>query len=277
MISVMDYYVGLIQDYREEIWVPVLGLTLWLISFVFPFRYIAARNPIRWDLIGALTGISFAYLADYLLDIPTAMFLTMSLFDSWHGFVWQLPPIMVAGLFLVLSDFLVYWAHRSMHSRMLWQVHAWHHSAEHVYFIAGLRGSLQDTLILFTPYAVAYVVFPLDGTGMLLITLLIVASINPFIHSNLRIPFPSSIEKVFVTPRFHFVHHSANRTFGNSNYGQLFTVWDRLFGTFTDPDRVPSDQSLGLGYPAKYWKLLLGMKTGQPNLADDEISMRAPG
>ena len=84
-------------------------------------------------------------------------------------------------------------------------------------------------------------------------------------------------KKLFVTPRFHFVHHSANKTFGNSNYGQLLTIWHRLFGTFTEPDTVPSDQSLGLGYPADNVKMLLGMKTGEPDLAGDDNAMRAAG
>jgi sterol desaturase/sphingolipid hydroxylase (fatty acid hydroxylase superfamily) len=62
-----------------------------------------------------------------------------------------------------------------------------------------------------------------------------------------------------VTPRFHFVHHSTNRSIANSNYGFIFSVWDRLFGTYTDPAVVPPDDSLGLGYEISSWRLVLGL------------------
>jgi hypothetical protein len=64
---------------------------------------------------------------------------------------------------------------------------------------------------------------------------------------------------VLVTPRLHFVHHSAKAHVANSNYGFIFSVWDRVFGTYTDPATIPLDDPLGLGYEVSGWRLMLGL------------------
>jgi hypothetical protein len=64
---------------------------------------------------------------------------------------------------------------------------------------------------------------------------------------------------LLVTPRFHFVHHSAKQHVANSNYGFVFSAWDRIFGTYTDPGTVPRDDPLGLGYEISGWRLVLGL------------------
>ena len=80
-----------------------------------------------------------------------------------------------------------------------------------------------------------------------------------YLHSNLRCPFAQQLEHVFVTPRYHFVHHSAIPHVANSNYGFIFSLWDRLFGTFTDPATIAPDDALGLGYDVSGWRLALGL------------------
>ena len=62
-----------------------------------------------------------------------------------------------------------------------------------------------------------------------------------------------------MTPRFHFVHHSARQHVANSNYGFIFSLWDRMFGTFNDPANVASNDPLGLGYEISGWRLMVGL------------------
>jgi len=54
---------------------------------------------------------------------------------------------------------------------------------------------------------------------------------------------------VIITPDYHRVHHSTRHN--RSNYGTAFCVWDRLFGTYTDPAKVPPNEPLGLGEPVE--------------------------
>ncbi len=59
-----------------------------------------------------------------------------------------------------------------------------------------------------------------------------------FGHANLRTPgwLDRALSLVLVTPRFHHVHHAAGETDYNNNLGIVFTVWDRLFGTYRARD-----------------------------------------
>ena len=73
----------------------------------------------------------------------------------------------------------------------------------------------------------------------------------------MRIPFEPYIELLLVTPRYHMVHHSVERKYSDTNFAQIF-VWDRLFGTYTDPATVPEDAPSGLNYDNTNLRLLFG-------------------
>jgi sterol desaturase/sphingolipid hydroxylase (fatty acid hydroxylase superfamily) len=64
------------------------------------------------------------------------------------------------------------------------------------------------------------------------------------------------LEYVFVTPRYHHIHHSADAKLHDGNYGSLFTIWDRLFGTYVDPD-VTRPKTFGTGEKKRDPVLLL--------------------
>jgi sterol desaturase/sphingolipid hydroxylase (fatty acid hydroxylase superfamily) len=83
--------------------------------------------------------------------------------------------------------------------------------------------------------------------------------VQHYTHSNVRIPFARYLELVFVTPRYHFVHHSIDRHLSNSNFGFLFSLWDRILGTYTDPGTIREDEPLGLDYGNAKWRLLIGI------------------
>lgn len=61
------------------------------------------------------------------------------------------------------------------------------------------------------------------------------------------------------------VHHSVERKYSDTNFAQIF-VWDKLFGTYTDPASVPEDAPSGLNYQNTNLRLLFGLppsKTGR--------------
>lgn len=58
-------------------------------------------------------------------------------------------------------------------------------------------------------------------------------------HWNVRwYAWMRRLEVIFVTPRFHHLHHGVGPAFHDMNFGSRFTIWDRWFGTFLDPDEV---------------------------------------
>ncbi len=253
----LDFWSGVAKD--EAFDLGVAGL-FWAASLAFPFRRMETRPEALWDVIGIVTVALFAYVVTITLEPATEWLMNVPVLTPWYAMIegWHWSVLVIA--YVVLSDLGAYWTHRALHTRVLWAQHAWHHSCKHLYWASGLRGSLIDTLMLFLPYSLAYVVFPRTEAGLIGLALLTLNIANQhYIHSNITMPFSSVVERMFVTSRYHFVHHSALKERGNSNYGFLFTAWDRLFGTYTDPDTVPDGDPLGLDYPAKHWRLLIGL------------------
>ena len=69
-------------------------------------------------------------------------------------------------------------------------------------------------------------------------------------HTNVKVNI-GPLRYVFITPDYHRVHHSANEL-SRTNFGGTFSIWDRAFGTYTDPRTVPEDTPLGLGEPLRF-------------------------
>jgi len=153
-------------------------------------------------------------------------------------------PVRVLTLYLV-ADFGSYWMHRLMHTRHVWRFHRWHHSSTRLYWLSGVRATIPQQILFNLPFAVAV---PLIAGAPLWVYLAIVAEgvvRNHWMHMN--VSWRSNwLERVLVTPRYHHIHHSSDAVQHNGNYGSLFTIWDRLFGTYLDPD-VTKPKAFGTG------------------------------
>jgi sterol desaturase/sphingolipid hydroxylase (fatty acid hydroxylase superfamily) len=248
-----------------------LGLVIGTLALAMPFRALRGRPQVGWDIVAAIATAIFAILVTPLVDVVADHLMTR--LDGWYGSIGEVSWWVVIPAYVVLADFGAYWAHRALHTRWLWPTHAWHHSPKFLYWLSGLRGSPVHVLVLYAPYAVAFVLFPLPDAAIVSGVLLVLDVSNQhYIHSNLKVPYARLLERLFVTPRFHFVHHSSTPSVANSNYGFIFSVWDRVFGTFTDPATVPPDDPLGLGYEISSWRLALGLPAG----VSTEVSRGGP-
>lgn len=237
-----------------------LGALVWSVARVFPFRSLAIRPEYRWDLIGLLASFGFVLVAGVLLDLAMNALLAMQAVGHWRDVVRAAPWWIVVPAYLLVSDFGGYLMHRALHTRALWSSHAWHHSPKHINWIAGMRGSPMHVVVLLAPYYLAALLLPYTAPWFMVLGVTLLGIFNQhLIHSNLKVPFSWQLEWVFVTPRAHFVHHSPRQHLTDSNYGFVFSIWDRLLGTWTSPDSVPADEPLGLDYEASNWRMLLGL------------------
>ncbi|WP_412972638.1 sterol desaturase family protein [Glaciecola sp. MF2-115] len=131
----------------------------------------------------------------------------------------------------VLYDFLYYWNHRFGHEMSLfWAAHVVHHSSEEYNLTTALRqtsGSFFNFIFF----------LPLAFIGVDPLLLLSVASINLvyqfWVHTR-HIKKLGILEWFLVTPSNHRVHHAQNKIYLDRNYGGVFIIWDRLFGTFQE-------------------------------------------
>jgi sterol desaturase/sphingolipid hydroxylase (fatty acid hydroxylase superfamily) len=135
--------------------------------------------------------------------------------------------------------------HRLMHTKHVWRTHRWHHSPEHIYWLAGVRASLAQQ-ILFTLPTIAVLPLLAGMPAWVFAALLVVNAVwNHWQHVN--VAWRSSwLEVVVVTPRFHHIHHASDAALHDTNFGTVFTIWDRMFGTFRSPDEhVPKKFGTG--------------------------------
>ncbi len=169
-----------------------------------------------------------------------------------------LPLVVRIGLYLVVADLGHYWLHRLMHTRWLWRVHQWHHAPTHMSWSAGLRETFFDATIVNLAYVFAWPLLGSAGyrTQILLMALVVVK--NDWMHLNVRWHLPR-LEAIFVTPRYHHIHHSADPAHHQKNLGVLFSPWDRLFGTHFKPDEASRNLRFGISEKVPALRLVLGL------------------
>jgi sterol desaturase/sphingolipid hydroxylase (fatty acid hydroxylase superfamily) len=172
---------------------------------------------------------------------------------AWVG----AAPFWVQALAAVaLGDVLVYWFHRACHTfPPLWRIHAVHHSAEHLDFLAAHREHPLDGLgTQLSVNLPAFVMgFPLHQIAPLLALRGMWAI---FIHSNVRLPL-GPLRWLLGAPELHHWHH-ARVDPTRHNFSNLAPWVDMVFGTYHCPEG-PELYPLGLTepYPAGYWAQLL--------------------
>jgi sterol desaturase/sphingolipid hydroxylase (fatty acid hydroxylase superfamily) len=135
---------------------------------------------------------------------------------------------------VVVMDLVFYGVHRMNHAvPVLWRFHRVHHSDLDLDVTTAFRfhpGEVLISALLKAPVIWALGVSPL-GLVSFEIGLLAAAQ---FQHSNMRVPEPyeTIVRRVLVTPNMHRIHHSTVRGEHNSNFSTIFSVWDRLLGTY---------------------------------------------
>ncbi|MDQ6845906.1 MAG: sterol desaturase family protein [Bacteroidota bacterium] len=160
--------------------------------------------------------------------------------------IFESPEIVtiITGIFLIdLGD---YFYHRLSHtSRWLWSYHRIHHSDNEMDVTTGYRfHPFEKVGLLITQIITSF----LFGFGLASIALYYTIYLPLVILQHVNIKLPAWVEKGFgtflSTPNFHRVHHANYQPYTDSNYGDMFCIWDRLFGTFKKVE--PAQLKFGL-------------------------------
>ncbi len=197
----------------------------------------------------AMTAISTGVV--YLLLPVTTVGVAFVVEQHGWGFLNRLnwPLSLEIIISLVMLDLAIYWQHRWFHQvHVLWPIHRVHHSDIAFDVSLGLRFHPAEILLSL-------------GYKMLLIALLGIAPLAIIIyevslaafalltHSNIALSprCDGWVRTLFVTPDWHRVHHSIHRDETDSNYGNILSVWDRLFASYTaQPRDGHADMQIGL-------------------------------
>lgn len=215
-----------------------VGLPLTFLAFgitlerVFPLKTI--ERP--W----AHVGTNLAMLAGVAAVSTLIALLTLGALDAevWRvGLLHQLNlPMWVEFIIALLAlDFSAqYLAHVLLHRyKWLWKLHIVHHSDRHVDASTGTRLHPLDFLLR---EVIAWAVVAALGIPIVYYAFyrLITPLFTYITHANVRVPekIDRLLTLIIVTPNMHKVHHHDERPWTDRNFGNLFSVWDRLFGTY---------------------------------------------
>lgn len=234
-----------------QIFLTLWHVLPWLVGLSLVFALLSRWSPCNegrpwWEKRGLFTDVCywiFAPVFSRYIRIWATVALTIVLFgisdgqqiaefyENGHGPLSHLPLWVQGTIYLIGTDFALYWIHRGFHRGFLWKYHAVHHASEDVEWISAARFHPVNLIL---------------GTGLVDVVALlsgispwIFVVIGPFnvisscmVHANLNWTF-GPLRYVISSPVFHRWHHAADVC--DKNFAGTFAIWDWMFGTFHMP------------------------------------------
>ncbi len=246
-----------------------------------PVEPVTDRATIRTDVLYTLIHrlglfrVALFFALDPWFDeafgaLRTAGYGTFHLDQLWPGVTDH--AVVSLLIYLVVFDFVAYWTHRGQHQiEWWWRLHSLHHAQRQMTMWSDNRNHLLDDILVDT---IVVLVAQLIGVppGQFVAIVAFTQLSESFQHANVRLWFGRIGERLWVSPRFHRLHHSigighetvkAERTvLGGHNFGVLLPWWDVLFGTANfeqryDPtgvrDQVEANRDYGKGFWSQQW------------------------
>ena len=185
-------------------------LTTILVNLTMAFILVNASTYVSENGIGLLQMIDISYLGMAIVGT-----MSLDLVGGW----------------------LPHWIEH--HVKWMWQFHLVHHTDQHVDTTTANRHHPGESVIRFVFTTVAVIIL---GIPLWLIFLYqsISVVLTQFNHSNLKINngLDNMLSWVICTPNMHRVHHHYRQPYSDTNYGNIFSFWDRIFGTYVKVDNT---------------------------------------
>ena len=205
-----------------------------------------------WESIAPLFSLSyqrwkhaginlFFTLTTIIVNLPLAFLLVKT--SDWavanhFGLLYVLPewPVWITTLIGVavldlIAAYTIHWLEHKV--KWMWMFHLIHHTDQHIDTFSANRHHPGESVFRF---AFTIIATAIVGAPMWMVFLYQSASVvlSQFNHANITLPaiLDKIIGYIFVTPDMHHVHHHYKQPYTDTNYGNLFSIWDRLFGTF---------------------------------------------
>ncbi|MEO0897081.1 MAG: sterol desaturase family protein [Bacteroidota bacterium] len=239
-------------------------------------------------MISKRKGVDTYSLADSLVNICCGIlerlfdfFWVIMMYFIFHWLyenasLWHVPvhpATWVVGLFI--GDFLAYWHHRLSHEiNFMWAAHIVHHQSEELNLTTVFRVSAFAVI----NRSFFWIWMPIIGFDPATTTSVIVfIGLFQFVTHTRLVGKLGWYEAFFVTPSHHRVHHARNEKYIDTNYGHVFIIWDKLFGTYRVEEEEP-DYGITTGFESSnalnaylfYWKDLF-RRAGEARSFKDKV------
>jgi sterol desaturase/sphingolipid hydroxylase (fatty acid hydroxylase superfamily) len=229
---------GLLKNGAEVYAVAYFGaiLVVALVEWMRPRRAATDLVRMRWFGNFSLTilGAAVVRLVFPIAGVGWAIFCRDRGFGLLNHVAW--PAWFTFPLTIVVIDFSHYLQHYVLHRvPAFWRMHRTHHTDVEYDFSTGVRFHPFETV--FATLVLMAVLTALGAPPAAVLISQALTVIADFVeHANVHIPrtVDRTLRLVFVTPDMHRVHHSREGREGNSNFSNMLSIWDRLFGTYVD-------------------------------------------
>lgn len=227
----------------------VMFLLLAIAEFLWPARRVASGERHRIAINFGLGALNMALAAIPLMTAYTSAVLAQ---DRDWGLLnsHPLPATLTAALVFLILSFIGYVVHVAHHKvDRLWRWHIVHHNDLAVDLSTSLRTHPFSAIVISLVIAPAMLLLgPPPAIVDICSTVIFIGGL--WHHSNIHIndAWSARLEWFIVTPRMHLVHHARERTLHDSNYGDIISLWDRVFGTYRLPP--PDPVTIGALAPA---------------------------
>lgn len=239
MEKLVAYFETIPSSHRSLLLVG--GITFfWMIENAYPlfhFTYHKIRHA-GINIVFTLTTILVNFSLAFLL-VQSSQWATTSHFGvlSWIP-DWPLWSRFLIGLLLLdfIGAWLIHWIQHKV--KWMWKFHIIHHTDTHVDTTTANRHHPGESVFRFVFTILAtlvagapmWLVFAYQSLSVLL---------SQFNHANIQLPekLDRIVSLLIVTPNMHHVHHHYRQPYTDTNYGNIFSIWDRLFGTYIQLDQ----------------------------------------
>ncbi len=239
METILNYFETIPSAHRSLILVSGIAF-FWLLEYAVPlfkFNYKKFKHAgvnIFFTLTTVIVNFSLAFLL-----LKTSDWTVANQFGVWQWLGnWPLWAKILLGLGLM--DFVSAWlAHWIQHKvKVLWGFHLVHHTDNEVDTTTANRHHPGESVIrfLFTCFGVLLVGAPV---GLIMLYQALSVVFSQFNHANIALPekIDDILSWVIVSPNMHKIHHHYVLPYTDTNYGNIFSIWDHLFGTFSKMDK----------------------------------------
>src|SRR6188508_782628 len=229
----MDFSVFEVPALR---WVFLLGVTAALLGMEWAAPF---RTPMQSKLKHVSTNLiifgSNSLIAQFIAGLTLLIWSSYVTSEGW-GILYQLSlgPVAHVMVSIILLDLVAYGLHRLYHHLpLLWRLHRAHHSDLDMDATTSIRFHLGEVVVTTGMKGLSVWALGVSPAGLLISeTLTLCAGL--FAHANVRLPskLEPRLRLAIVTPTMHWIHHSRRPSEHNANLSPVFSVWDRLFGTY---------------------------------------------
>jgi sterol desaturase/sphingolipid hydroxylase (fatty acid hydroxylase superfamily) len=237
MESLIEFFTSVPTSFRTGL---LLGgiVIFWLLEGVIPlqmFGYKKVRHAgmnLFFTLTTAIIGFGLAGVLFFASN-----FVAENQIGLLYLIEMPLWAQVVVGVLLLdlIGAYFIHWLEHKV--KWMWKFHVVHHSDTTIDVTSGLRHHPGETVfrIFFTIVAVMIVGAPI---GIVLLYQSLSVLFAHITHANINMPakIDKTLSYILVTPNMHKVHHHYTQPLTDTNYGNIFSVWDRIFGTFASVD-----------------------------------------